>query len=74
MLKVVYLNDSHPSRSWNNGYYIVLNDGERILNLCRLTNGVPETDDNGDLVDSVCTGCFNLALEETNLFYDTKKS
>lgn len=65
--KIVSVRLTHPSFSWGNGLYAVIeNDGE-TLRMCKINNeGRPETFKDGRFI-TTCTGTNNKEVYQTSL-------
>lgn len=67
--KVISLKSELKSFSWNDGLFIVTNNEDGVIKLCKLqSNGQPERFDDGRLMIT-CTGSNNDGISQTNLTY-----
>jgi hypothetical protein len=67
-MEVIYMESPSKSFSWADGLYIIVEETEDELQMCKLENGVPETYDNGKYMIT-CTGKGNTGIKRTGLTY-----
>ena len=71
-MEVVYINFDHLSFNWANGLYIIIEEKDDELHMCKLNDGMPELYDDGRFMISA-TGKNNKGIIKTNLKYFSNK-
>jgi len=67
-MEVIYMESPSKSFSWANGLYIIVEETEDELRMCKLDEGVPQTFDDGRYMIT-CTGKGNTGIKRTGLTY-----